>query len=93
VARLAQYFLERPARWIDGRELATIAGAYAWRTRLSELRRPPYDLRVENRQRRIRVGGAAVTISEYRLKQDAADHHLFRPQPLCLQTDDHERRV
>ncbi len=61
--RLADYFEANRGRWIDGRELATIAGAYAWRTRLSECRRAPYLLTVENR---IRFVGK-VKISEYRV--------------------------
>jgi hypothetical protein len=61
--RLAAYFKARPDQWIDGRELGTVAGAYAWRSRVSELRRAPYDMAIENRQRR--VGG--FTVSEYRL--------------------------
>jgi len=60
--RLASYFRERPSVWIDGRELATVAGSYAWRTRISELRRAPYLMAVENRQRRV----GAAKVSEYR---------------------------
>lgn len=32
VDRLAAYFTAWPDRWIDGRELGTIAGVYAWRS-------------------------------------------------------------
>jgi hypothetical protein len=51
--------------WLDGREIATVAGAYAWRTRLSELRKPPFGLTVENRQTRIKTETGRYTISEY----------------------------
>jgi hypothetical protein len=51
--RLAQYFLARPNRWIDGMELASVAGSYAWRSRCSDLRKPPYSMVIENRQRRV----------------------------------------
>lgn len=61
--RLAGFLKARPNQWIDGRELATVAGAYGWRTRVSDLRRSPYGLTVENRQRRQ----GRHTISEYRL--------------------------
>jgi hypothetical protein len=61
-ARLAALFNERPGVWLDGRELATVGGAYAWRTRVSDLRRPPHSLRIENRQRHER----GIVISEYR---------------------------
>lgn len=60
--RLAVFLRARPNQWIDGRELATIAGAYGWRTRVSDLRRPPYSLTIENRQRRHK----RHVISEYR---------------------------
>ena len=62
-ARLAAFLKARPNQWIDGRELATIAGAYGWRTRVSDLRRPPYSLTIENRQRRE----GQYVVSEYRL--------------------------
>lgn len=66
--KLAAFFALRPNVWIDGRELATIAGSYAWRTRVSDLRRPPFNLQIENRQRRIhRPDGRPFTVSEYRL--------------------------
>jgi hypothetical protein len=61
--RLAAHLKARVGQWIDGRELATVAGAYGWRTRVSELRRAPYNLTIENRQRRE----GRYTISEYRL--------------------------
>ena len=65
---LAAFFNSRPNTWIDGRELAGIAGAYAWRTRTSELRRSPYSFNIENRQRKVTTtDGSPITISEYRL--------------------------
>ena len=63
-ARLAAYLLERRGMWIDGLELAKVGGAYAFRTRLSDLRRAPWHLTIENRQRRTEGG---MVISEYRL--------------------------
>lgn len=44
--QLEAYFKARPGLWIDGRKLATIAGAYAWRTRVSDLR--VRGLRIDN---------------------------------------------
>ena len=32
---LAAFFKARPNQWIDGKELATVAGGYAWRSRCS----------------------------------------------------------
>ncbi len=69
--RLARFFLERPGQWLDGAQLATVAGQYAWRSRVSDLRRPPFNLRIENRQRRERrPDGRGFTVSEYRLVSD-----------------------
>jgi hypothetical protein len=66
-ARLAQFFRARPHTWHDGRALGPIAGGYAWRTRVSDLRRPPFGMRIDNRQRRIIGGdGSTVVVSEYR---------------------------
>ena len=39
VERVAAYFRERPNQDIDGLELATVGGAYAWRTRVSDCRK------------------------------------------------------
>lgn len=65
---LAAYFANRPNVWIDGRALE-FAGRYAWRTRVSELRKPPFSMTIENRQRRItREDGMRVTVSEYRYR-------------------------
>jgi hypothetical protein len=58
--RLEDYFKARPNAWIDGLELARVAGAYAWRSRCSDLRKR--GMQIENRMRRE---GKRV-ISEYR---------------------------
>lgn len=70
---LAAYLAARPFIWIDGRALASVAGAYAWRTRVSDLRRPPRSMTIENRMRTAETAeGARVTISEYRYVPAAA---------------------
>jgi hypothetical protein len=66
VGRLAAFFRERPGCWIDGRTLGPIAGSYAWRTRISDLRRAPFLMTIENRLRSIQTEDGAITISEYR---------------------------
>ena len=63
---LAAYFKRRPHVWIDGKELATVAGGYAWRSRCADLRRAPFNMRIENRQQRIKTPSGKFTISEYR---------------------------
>ena len=62
-ARVAAYFKARPGEWIDGRDILEIAGCYGWRTRISDCRRAPYNLRIVNRQR----GQGRYVVSEYQL--------------------------
>ena len=71
--QLAALFRARPNVWLDGvRDLAPVGGIYAWRSRLTDLRRPPFTMQIRNRQRRVRaMDGRRITISEYR----------FEPQP------------
>ena len=68
-AALKAFLLDRPGEWIDGRHLATVAGAYGWRTRVSNLRKKPHHLRITNRQQRFTAkDGQVYTLSEYRLE-------------------------
>lgn len=63
---VAAYFKSRPGVWVDGRELSTVGGAYAWRSRISDCRRE-LGMAIENRQRRIQTAdGSRITVSEYR---------------------------
>ncbi len=65
VERLEAYFRKRAGWWIDGRELARVAGVYGWRTRVSDLRRR--GMNIENRQRRGEAAdGRRYSVSEYR---------------------------
>jgi len=54
VERVRDLFLARPNQWIDGRELASVGGAYAWRTRVSDCRRK-YGMQIRNRERWVTV--------------------------------------
>ena len=73
--RLEAYFRERPNVWIDGRELATIAGAYAWRSRCADVRRRGHQ--IDNRQRRVKKSdGTSYVISEYRYTAPAGQLQL-----------------
>lgn len=62
-ARIAALLLAHRGEWVDGRQIAAVGGAYAWRTRVSDLRKAPWFLTVENRQRWT---GRSV-VSEYRI--------------------------
>jgi hypothetical protein len=48
--KLDAYFRAKPDVWIDGMELATVAGSYAWRSRISNLR-TERGMVIENRKR------------------------------------------
>jgi hypothetical protein len=66
-ARVAAFFRAHPHRWIDGRIIAGVGGIYASRTRISECRRPPFNLSIENRVRRVtRPDRQTFRVSEYR---------------------------
>lgn len=88
IESLAALFNEYPHVWIDGRTLANVAGAYAWRTRVSDLRKPPYAMAIENRQRHVCNvdGSGAATISEYRFTPTDSNcaHGQYLPS-LCQQ--------
>lgn len=76
-AKLAAFMSARPGQWIDGRELAFIGGAYAWRSRLSDLRRAPFFFSIENRQRRIqRRDGRRYIVSEYRYRPEEQTNEI-----------------
>lgn len=67
VGRLARFFQQHPGEWVDGRALAMIAGNYAWRSRVSDLRRAPFLMTICNRQiRRKAPSGKRFVISEYK---------------------------
>jgi hypothetical protein len=70
--RLAAHFRAHPGEWIDGKELATIAGGYGWRSRCSDLRKR--GMTVENRQRMKIIHGfmgvSRFKVSEYRYVPD-----------------------
>lgn len=61
---LQALFYAGPDTWIDGRELAQHGGCYAWRSRLSDLRKR--GMVIENRQRRTRSRSGEYVVSEYR---------------------------
>lgn len=68
-ARLAEFFERRPNFWFDARALFPVAGHCGWRGRISDIRRPPFNLEIVNRQRVVKGpdGRRAYVISEYRL--------------------------
>lgn len=51
VAKVARHFMARPGQWVDYRELATVGGFGAWRTRVSDARHR-YAMTIENRSKR-----------------------------------------
>jgi hypothetical protein len=62
--KLEAYFRARQGEWINGMELAKVAGCFAWRTRVSDVRLR--GLAIANRQRRLRnAQGKVYVVSEY----------------------------
>jgi hypothetical protein len=55
--RLERFFREHPGVWLDGKDIAGIAGAYAWRSRVSDVRQGFREQGgdILNRQKRIRI--------------------------------------
>jgi hypothetical protein len=79
IAKLAAFFRQRPHTFHDGRELGAVCGYYGWRTKVSQLRRSPWLMQIENRQRRVaRPDGSHYVISEYRYLP--TDTHLAAPE-------------
>jgi hypothetical protein len=79
--RLAAHFHAHPDEWLDGRTLAVVGGAYAWRSRVSDLRRSPYHMTIENRLRRVTAcEGEAFVVSEYRFRLDSDRNPVQRGQ-------------
>lgn len=58
--KLAVFFKTHPNEFINGLALAPVAGSYAWRSRVAELR-TKLGMDIENRQRLV----DGVTVSEY----------------------------
>ncbi len=84
---LAKFFLARPGVWTDGKQVASVAGWSGWRARLSDVRRPPYNLDVRNRRRSVRVGDHTVRLTEYcftpavEAQQESVDRGQHGPAP------------
>lgn len=63
--QLEAFFRSKPNVWIDGMQLSKVAGSYAWRSRVSDMRLR--GMTIENRQRRMtNAQGKRWTLSEYR---------------------------
>lgn len=60
LTKLAVFFKNKPNQFVNGLDLAPIAGSYAWRSRVAELR-TKLGMDIENRQRIV----DGFTISEY----------------------------
>ena len=59
--RLERFFTENPNVFVDGKDLAGVAGTYAWRTRLSEVRQ-----RFKARQRRTVHQESPAPVPQFR---------------------------
>ena len=64
--RLEQFFKARPNVWVDGHDLAQVAGFFAWRSRCSDLRRLR-GMVIENEVTVVKKpNGTRYTVSRYR---------------------------
>ena len=64
--QVAEFLKHNENVWIDGRDIAKVGGAYAWRTRLSDCR-TQLGMQIENRVRTItRDDGSKYRLSEYK---------------------------
>jgi hypothetical protein len=66
--RLERFFREHPNTWIDGKDLAGTAGTYAWRSRVSDVRKrfKAQGGDILNRQKRIYINkDTCVVRSDY----------------------------
>lgn len=72
-ARLAMFLRAHPYEWIDARRLAKVAGFAGWRTRVSDLRREPWSMRVENKWETVtEYDGSRYRVSWYRYVPERA---------------------
>ena len=65
-AKLARHFEQHPNTWLDARGLLSVAGFGGWRTRVSDLRKPPYSMVIENKVSTRVIEGQRITDSFYR---------------------------
>jgi len=63
--QLARFFREHAGEWLGARQLE-FAGRQAWRTRVSDLRKPPYGMTIENEVKRIKTDQGEIRMSRYR---------------------------
>jgi hypothetical protein len=66
--KLERFFREHPNTWIDGKDLAGTAGTYAWRSRVSDVRKrfQACGGDIINRQKRSRIAPDAYVVrSDY----------------------------
>lgn len=64
--RLADYFRQRPGVWVNAFELFEVAGSFAWRSRISDLRRAPFNMVIENDWYDVRIGERKFRETVYR---------------------------
>lgn len=78
--QLARYFQKRPNQWISAITLMQQFGLLSSRTRISECRQPPFNMRIDNRCRVVKAKYGHTKISEYR-------YSVPQPVPLIFAGD------
>ena len=67
-AKVRAYFMAHPDEWVSADDLARIGGRYAWRTRVSDVRRLD-GLTIVNRVRTVLAEGSDVPQRAYRVSE------------------------
>lgn len=80
--RLAAYFMERPGAMVNAKDLLPIAGFGGWRTRISELRHPPYNMDIRNVPGLFRASDGQVYRTSHYVYQPPATSQLV---PLSME--------
>jgi hypothetical protein len=76
--KLEAFFKDRPNVSVDGKRLAEIAGGYAWRTRVSDLRT----------KRGMNIVNDVITLKDASGKPYKISHYTFLPElPVRLEAD------
>lgn len=71
--QVAHLFRARPGEWIDARLILEVGGFGGWRTRISTLRFPPYDMDIKNETTSVQLpDGRWIKRSRYRYLPKAA---------------------
>ena len=76
LVQLAVYFAARPGQHISALDLMSLGGWCSWRTRISELRKPPYNMDIRNETRTQRRADGSPYKASFYLYVPAAERQI-----------------